>query len=332
MNVLNLLLRPIIHRLAGKCSMIAPARYPVWWANAGWLTRLAAQVSPVHDPAIVIFSLPRSGSSWTARMLTFDEQVLYLREPFTRTSGNHLDRNTEDRFPVREFDPRKPPQGYLDAARKAFAGNPAFPKTILQDPARWTLEDREQKRVLIKDVNPLAAAWLSDQFQPLIVYLLRHPAAVALSYQQRGWLGPKLTRSRFRPQTLSYFQVDGYQPVSFWEEMGIFQALVQRMALENLVSHQVLVVRYEKLCAAPLKEFQSLYEQVGLTWGDPARDGIRSHTTQEGVYQIGGDSLHRDSSMMTDHWKGALSREAKDDLQRGYFALDPPYYRDQAEW
>ena len=135
------------------------------------------------SPAILLLSYPRSGSSWIGKLLATSNRVVYLREPITRQCvkrtgytlvkiGNDL---TIDSI-------------YKSHGDKAFhhsalsIGKPLNP---FSDAFIFT---RRKKRKLIKEVNPKAVKFYCDRYNPIVILLLRHPAAVASSFSRLGWL------------------------------------------------------------------------------------------------------------------------------------------------
>jgi hypothetical protein len=103
----------------------------------------------------------------------------------------HASRQAETNFYV---DPDDPPAAYAASARAAFSGLPSFalpaerPTRIVRHPGQWSLRQRRQRRLVIKEINPFACEWLLKTYSPRVIYLVRHPAAVALSNARLGFM------------------------------------------------------------------------------------------------------------------------------------------------
>ena len=285
------------------------------WGRWGPLSAvLARAVRPSGRPVLIV-SLPRSGSSWLGAVLSAAPTALYLREPVSERR-----RAAGAPHTVVPIDPSRLDPIVAAASALAFAGIPAFPRGVLAAPRRWSLHRRGRGRLVVKEVNPLALAYWVEAYRPLVILLVRHPAAVALSYRRLGWLGnPDISMDPGRPGA------------SVWEACGYRQAHVQGEALRALRGYpDHRVVRYEDLCLDPLEEFQSLFAFAGLRWGAEARRAVEAR-------RAGGDraatfDTHRDSRQMADSWRGALSAAETEDLRRGYQRVRLPWYRAPEDW
>ena len=302
---------PLHARLGDRVSR---ALYTGWGRWGPLSAGLASLVRPSGRPVLIV-SLPRSGSSWLGAVLGAVPAALYLREPVS-------ERRRADGAPdtVVPVDPGRPDPLVAAASALAFAGVPAFPRGVVATPRRWSLHRRRGARLVVKEVNPLALAYWVEAYQPLVIFLVRHPAAVALSYRRLGWMGnPDISMDTGRPGA------------SAWEACGYRQAHVQREALRALHGYpDHCVVRYEDLCLDPLGEFRSLFAFAGLDWGPEARRAVEAR-------RAGGDraatfDTHRDSRQMADSWRGALSASEAEDLRRGYRRVRLPWYTAPGDW
>src|SRR5437016_2265272 len=79
-------------------------RSPVGWAQFGAASRLLGRAWPPAGPAVVVLSLPRSGSSWVGQTLGLAPEAAYLREPLDQL---FLARGGRDALHV--FKPGHPP-------------------------------------------------------------------------------------------------------------------------------------------------------------------------------------------------------------------------------
>ncbi len=290
---------------------------PVPWARFGALSRTAGVLLPLRKPPVLVVSLPRSGSSWVGKVLGQADNAVYLREPFTQS---HLPTVPETGavFPV---DPFRPPGTYRRAAAAATRGVPAFRGGIVQTSPAWKLHRRPLKRLVVKEVNPLALPWLLERLQPRVLYLVRHPAAVALSFYRRGWTGPD-----FRAANPDGSRASTGEQDRFWIDHGAFQAKVAEFALTALARHSgVRVVTYESLCRDPGPAFRDLFRFAGLRWG-PAAEAVLARTTAAEDEEADPYGVSRDSGAMAEAWRDGIPQQGLHQLKAAYLAADTALY------
>jgi hypothetical protein len=306
---------------------------PVLWANAGPLSRWLARRMPTATPPVLVMAFPRSGSSWVGRMLGASPQALYLREPVTQTAHRFM----PDYGPtVHPLPPEGPPDAVRAWADDAFAGVPRFPFFVIPTPRAWSPWRRAGRRVVVKEVNPLALRWMVRRYAPRVVYLVRHPAAVALSFRRLGWTTQRLT-DYVAPATLRRLGIPT-APSSFWAEHAAAQAAVTRLGLEALAeapAHRV--VRYEALCADPVEGFRALYAFAGLRWTAAAEAVIRRHSAAPtasdaapGEAASAPFEVRRASAKQAAPPLDALPPSARDALHDAYVRHAPPGFYDAA--
>ena len=296
------------------------------------LGELMAALAGPQQPPILLVSLPRGGSTWAGRTLGASEQALYLHEPVTQSYLQAIGGKGASEF---EYGACRDRRAYDRGAALAFRGVPRFAESVVVFPEQWQSLDRRRRRVVVKEVNPLALDVLIGRFRPRVVYLLRHPVAVARSYRSLGWDGERQFGNRFTPQTLSMLERDFAVPrdAGFWEKSGALQAIVQHRAMAALASwpdHRV--VRYEDLCRDPVGTFAGLFEFCGLPLSERLRQEIERTTSAGGSYRPGGSDTARDSRAMIDRWKQEVEGESIAAVRRGYFANRPLFYQEEADW
>jgi hypothetical protein len=270
------------------------SRSPVAWARLGRLSRSIAGRFPLEHPAVLVLSLPRSGSSWVGDMLGSAPDALYLREPLSQGDPAVRSRLI--------YDPgHDPVLGPISArlADKVFAGLPDFDERIVRIPGQWALKWRRPRRVVVKEVNPRACRWYLERYRPRVVFLIRHPAAVATSSQKQAWLGPT---------------------VGDWAQRGVDDGQLLREALTALAHHpeSCTTVFFEDLCVDPLNGFRRLYDFAGLKWTGAVAERIVEYS--------------HDSVSKIDAWRREASPEHVQALRRGYDQADLPWYRSDEEW
>lgn len=282
------------HGLAGDDGAAALRQTrPNRWVNHGPVSRLAARVIRPKGPPVLVLSIPRSGSSWVGEMLGSASDAMYLREPVTQ-SDPEVNRRVV-------FDPYQEP-ALLPAVRRladlAFGGVPDFPEKVVIRPHQWGLKTRRSKRVVIKEVNPLACRWFVDRYRPRVVTLLRHPAATAMSSQNQAWLGTS-------PDD---WAVRGRDTGRAW--------LAMADALDGYADCRT--VFFEQLCRDPVTNYRDLFAFAGLTWDDAAEAKVADYG--------------RSSVARIDAWRDQAPAAAVQALRDAYRRFDLEWYRGDNEW
>lgn len=300
---------------------------PVFWSNLGPLSWLIAHALKPSKPPTLIVSIPRSGSSWVGSTLGRSPAALYLREPISQP---YLLRHKR-RGVVFRIDPDALPTGYRASARAAFAGLPSFSGNVVKFPAQWRLGGRRDRHVLVKEVNPFAVTWLIREFRPRIIYLIRHPAAVASSFARLGWMNaesPEGEERRFSAARIGLARPGpGEAYPSAWAEHAALQAMIMKETLAALAGYDAhMVVQYEELCADPHEGFRRLYDFAGFPWDEDITALIDAQTNVEEHNRYESYSLYRDSRAMAAAWKADVDAWATDDMREAYLRHGLPYY------
>ena len=301
---------------------------PATWASFGPLSRFIAHSIPPASPPILVVSMPRSGSSWVGKFLGVASEALYLREPINQS---YL-QETGPSPSVFEVNVAKLPPAYKASAASAFAGLPVFPKFIVKYPQQWELSERRRRHLVIKEVNPLALDWMIQDYRPKVIYLIRHPAAVAYSFFRLGWTALDF-RGIFSQSTLTSENLEPERFAdSFWAGQGAFQAIVLKRALKLLEGYQdSTIVRFEDLCTRPAEIFRGLYEFCGFHWNANLEREIQKHSNSSKQYQVGGYDLERNSAAMINRWQTEISEENLAQIRQAYLSYNPAFYGPE-EW
>ncbi len=279
---------------------------PIFWAQFGLLSwRLANLIKPLL-PTVVVLSLPRSGSSWVGEVLGSAPKALYLREPLTQSAvdfGAHNFQLTDETF-------SEPPPNYETFLKAAFQGLPIFHPRVVTKPEQWSLYRRWGRRVVIKEVNLRMCPLVIRKFQPRIILLVRHPAAVLQSWRRLKWAGSTQTEA---------------------EALAHDQARLLRQTLDTLADYpQHCVVRYEDLCLDPVTQFRRLYDFAGFTWHEQVEALIQEHL--QGGDRADTYGTFRKTAEMVDAWRGGLSQEELQSLRDVYHQYDLPWFSQASDW
>ncbi|HVT76561.1 MAG TPA: sulfotransferase domain-containing protein [Acidimicrobiales bacterium] len=274
---------------------------------------------PVRRPPVLVLGMPRSGTTWVGRTLGDAPDAIYFNEPVSEVHVAEQGRAT-----FFEVDPDNPPASYPWPARFAAAGVPAFgPATV----APLGLLARLGRRVVIKEVNPLAVEWYAQALDPILISIVRHPAAVAVSLHERGWGWDGIYEQRFLERTRPLLPD---VPANFWARIGA----VQGIACHRLdAALPAATASYEGLCRDPQSSFVDLFEVAGLTWTDDVARSLQAST--HGDITRGADDplgTTRNTAAMADAWRTRITGEQLADVRVGWDATNPTRYLDDADW
>ncbi|MEU6718594.1 sulfotransferase [Nonomuraea sp. NPDC046802] len=281
----------------------------------------------MNGPPVLVTGLPRSGTSWTGRMLTAGG-LIYVNEP---------------------LNPQHPPgrcPGVLKAAvthRFQYICDdntaewlPAFRDTVALR-YRWLAELRANhspydlarllrygtafaygrvtgRRALLDDpFAVLSAGWFAARLGCRVIALVRDPVSFVASWRRLGWTvdprelldQPLLVRDH--PEVLELRALTGSADplataATLWR---ITHAVLAR-------TPGILLTSYESLAADPLPGFRSLYSYAGLPWTAAAERRItRACTGPSGGAAFSWSGLSRTAYRRMD------SRRALDHAARG---------------
>ncbi|GAA3018346.1 hypothetical protein GCM10017559_47940 [Streptosporangium longisporum] len=257
-------------------------------------TGMASAVTPV-----LVTGLPRSGTSWTGRMLTAGGELVYVNEP---------------------LNPEHPP-GHCPGVLDAVVGHrfqyicqdnerdwlPAFTRTVAlrygflaelrrnrspYDLARmvrygtaFTLGRLAGRRALLDDPFALfSAGWFADRLDCRVIILLRDPVAFVGSWQRLGWTVH--LRELFDQPLLmrDHPHLEELRALAGSRDRVATAAALWRAAVVSAAElagrhPRIMLARYEDLALDPSAGFRRLYEWAGLTWSARAHERVRRACT-----------------------------------------------------
>lgn len=259
---------------------------------------------------VLITSLPRSGSSWVGKVLGSTSNALYLREPL-RAACSQLGIDWRHDLYV---DPKQPDDQLLSVADAAFAGQPYDVRGVFEL-RKAPFNFGRPFRLVIKEVNLLAAEFIALRYRPKILLLYRHPAAVALSFRDMGWMSADADSTA----------------LSFWRAQGERQALLLSSVFAVLDGYEdTLEICYEDVCLDPIRHFKLMAEFAGLKFSKRI-ERIIERTNQRPPPGDRYSTLRR-TQEMAHAWKARIQRDELSALQDAFLAGSPPVYNSLADW
>lgn len=274
------------------------------------------RVMPFRKPPVLLLSYPRSGSSWAGKILGTSPNAVYLREPVTQPylkKGGLTITDVEHN--------RQALHAYVKLADKAFEGIPPDHPSVVGDWHDFSLIGRSRKMLLIKEVNPKALHFYHKRYKPRILLLLRHPAAIALSFRRLGWL-----------ESADVQIETGKRAANAWERFGYTYGILMKESLDiarEIDGHKILF--YEDLANDPVNRFKQIMEFLDFKIPENYDNIIKRYcySKQEigSAYQI-----QRMSGEMIDKWRRELSGEEIQWLKEGFLQAGLSYYSHEEDW
>ncbi len=132
-----------------------------------------------EEDVILLAGMGRSGTTWLSGLLNYEERRRVLFEPFARDMV--LQAQPFERIPYISPEEYRPELASL--ARKILAGR-VYGRWVDRDNSSWGYTERIVKTIRAN----MMLAWLKVQVPSMpIVWLVRHPLAIAWSWTQLGW-------------------------------------------------------------------------------------------------------------------------------------------------
>ncbi|MEK8017305.1 MAG: sulfotransferase [Candidatus Parabeggiatoa sp.] len=207
----------------------------------------------------LIFGSGRSGTTWLAELLNCESTYRLLFEPFNARkveSVRHFVFHSQYLRPTSQ-EPR-----YTTPIRAILAGEVDHPWVNRRPNTATTVH------ILIKDIRAnMLVRWIKTHYPVLpMIFLMRHPCAVAMSRLELGWefhldeylQQPKLIEDFLEPiaPRLTAITDPFEQHLCTW-------AIENAVPLMQFQPGEVHVVFYEHLCIKFWNELQRLYEFLG---------------------------------------------------------------------
>jgi hypothetical protein len=204
-----------------------------------------------------------------------------------------------------------------DAALQAYAAQ------LFAGKVRNGWIDRQNERLvsrfrLIKEIRAnLFLKWLNERFpQVPLIFIVRHPCAVALSRMELGWatdgdLRPLLAQDDLRADYLAPYMDVIASARSDEEKHAVIWSINNLVPLTQFRPGELTVVFYEHLCVQPETEARRVFAAIGQVDRSPNAGQIRrpSITAQASSAVVTGED-------MTGRWRDHLPAEQIDRVLR----------------
>lgn len=272
----------------------------------------------------------RSGTTWTAEVLSRGGNIELVDEPF---NISYRPRRVKRPFPYwfqyitaeneSEF------VGELD-----FVFSLRYPIVQVLQASQWdqvseygrqlvsTVKARRyHRRVLCKDpIGVFSAPWIHDRYHCHIIICVRHPAAFASSLVRLGWAfdfsnwleQPLFMKDCAGPYAESIEEYATKPPALIDQAILLWKVIYRRVQVYRDLFPDWCVIRHEDLASDPMGVFPKLYQSCGLEFGTAARQFIASTTSSNNPIEVPPEDckvVTRNSAKMARIWKTRLTAE-----------------------
>jgi Sulfotransferase domain len=250
---------------------------------------------------LLVTGLPRSGTSWTGKMLEGSGQVVYINEPMNtrRPPGRSpgvLNAKVQHRFQyIDPADDAEWAAAFGDTLRLRF--HPLAELRSVRHPydlargvkyaTQFTVGALRHRRAMLDDPNALfSARWLTLRMGVQTLILVRDPVGLLGSWKALDWK-VRLTHWQAQPALMRDVLAPWADQIQHAVDHGDW---IEQMCCLWNVAHEVidrvrnevdnvLIRRYEDLASDPMQQFAGVYEWFGLDWSDDAQRVVREATS-----------------------------------------------------
>ena len=249
---------------------------------------------------ILILSHPRSGSSWLGSTMANSPIVDYRREPVLQSRLGHV----QDAFGSSI--------GLTDDERRGLRQN-----------IDQAFTNRTKPVVLVKEVTPLLIDDFLEAVDPQVIYLQRHPLAVAQSHISLGWLPHRRLLLRdgigeHERETLHTLWESGTDIVKL---VG-YLAAVDSSVRDTLEQSSAITITYEALSAGVLGAAAPLFDALGVDASDLSAPLLDADRPDE--YGVGEARRSTPAEV--------LGPDTREESKAAWLAFGPASYSDESDW
>ena len=280
---------------------------------------LPAPSSP--EKVIAITGLPRSGTSWTAKVLALSDRVSYYFEP-------ELVLGSEFRYIYIEPDKKNAP--LYENINQTIRGRITDEYTICEHGLKEILTRSFRDRVLIKWVRlSLSLDWIASSFPGVkLIQIIRHPVPLFLSWDRKNWDPSYALNQLLDQETLMAGPLKKYKDImegagSYWEKAAAFWCAVTYM---KLLCHRKdwLFIEHEWLCLDPVPRFKWLADKIGFPWNDRMEEFL---SPQRRIESGPGYGKSRDSGKEVHKWEKKIRANELREIQWVMDQFGLPFYK-----
>jgi hypothetical protein len=274
---------------------------------------------------ILLTGMPRSGTTWVARILTASGEVGLVNEPFNlavspgtlRVPAEHwyayVTAQNEDRYLpalTRVLDFEYPLVRELRRCRS---------RTDLLHTLKWWRDFVRSRRLrpLVKEPHAVfSAAWFAKRLGSDVVVMVREPLAVVSSWKRLEWsfdFTNLLEQPALMRDWLGPFEAEMTAALSPDRDLVDRVALLWRVIYSVVADERfpaVRLVRHEDLSRDPVHGYAELYEALRLAFTDTVAKAVEASSSSENPAETSVEQPHEtqiDSKANLRNWRHRLS-------------------------
>lgn len=294
-----------------------------------------------HNKLLLLFGMPRSGTTWIGKLFDSHKDTLYLHEPDSVKKAPNLPllmSNDNDQ----SIELKETIESWLkNDNEKVIASLPLFKKSYMNEPQWLTFYlscyaskaiSRSKLPISIKPIhnhNPASLTiWKSieslgrmSEIKKLTnarsIHILRHPcghiASTINGEMQHNffekapiWEDWDLFEKLIAQSRDSRFRLKDIKRMDRVEALTVRWGLINDFALANNPGDHNYVLRYEDVCAAPQEMLQKLLTFAGLEFTQENQEYINTSTTTNNKAYYSTDKHPLEAA---NKWKLSLSEE-----------------------
>lgn len=252
-----------------------------------------------YKNTVFIAGIGRSGTTWLEEMINYHHDYRIMFEPF-RVDKVDILRQWNDQQYIR---PDNHQDKYLKPARIILNGNirnkwiDHFNKTVITN------------RRIVKDIRAnLFLKWIKNNFPEIpMIYIIRHPCAVANSKIKLGWeedMDHYFLQKNLMEDFLEPFR-DRIMSISDeFEKNILIWSIENYVILKQFRKEEILFVFYESLCLNTQKEISRIFTFLGKK----APDNVSSISSKPSALSRSFSAINNGSNLINS-WKNTITKE-----------------------
>ena len=292
------------------------------------LNYILSHLKMINKP-IFITGHGRSGTSWIGNTFEQAPGILYYGEPCNPKVVKGGDFSHWFRY-VR---PDGSDQFFENCLDSAFNGLVTDGSNWLKLPYRRFLPS---SRAVIKEVaSLLLLEWVYKRYQPEVLFVLRHPCAVALSERNKNTPVERPIKEMLKQNDLVEDHLQPYLSVmekakTPFEIYGAIWGARNRVFVDLIQKYpEWKILFYEDLCENPIECFQELFDHFNLTWTGKVQKYINRTTIEK---RPGNFSTYRITKDQTNKWKREMTTSEIEQVRTFVEPFNLPFYNKESDW
>jgi Sulfotransferase domain len=281
------------------------------------------------DRSIFIAGHGRSGNSWIGSTFAKAPGILYYDEPCNPNAAKDGDYS----YWFKYIKPNERDSYFESCLDRAFKGLITYGKHWLTQPYRRLLPGY---RVVITEVASLMSLeWVYKRYQPKILYVVRHPCAIALSERNKNTPTERSIKEILKQTDLVKNHLNPYiiimeKAKKPFEIYGAVWGARNRVIADLITKYpEWKTVFYEDLCNDPVGCFRELFDNFNLTWTSNVQKYINQSTTKE---KPGKYSTYRITKNQIGKWKIEMTQDEIDQVRSFVEPFNLPFYNQESDW